>query len=359
MFKSNTIENKLDGQKNPDVLLLVIDSVASTQIIRGLPRTINFLMHGMKAVEFRKLNKVGSNSRPNAFPTLLARACFDIGDTSSEPGRLLNYVGGMCSQPERALRDVVDTSCESRTPGATSLTRHLDLDRPFATSVTPLLNDVGGMCSQPGRVLRDIGDTSCESGEAFRNIGKTTEAVVRKPMNLPTIEADWSYNNYCKRYLDDEPFIPLEYKKAGYKTYGGEDYEASILNYPNCFGTKQRQFHHTYRPYHVRLRKDAELKHIHLQGSCRLHHSNMLDYLSLFVNAYKGAPKFSLTWLVDLAHDNTKHIYRADYELYNFFLKNRDALNNSFIFFFGDHGPRFGSVSEFCHRRLQNSCDCL
>ncbi|KAK6057451.1 hypothetical protein COOONC_05031, partial [Cooperia oncophora] len=56
-----------------------------------------------------------------------------------------------------------------------------------------------------------------------------------------------------------------------------------------------------------------------------------------------GSPKFSLTWFVDLAHDNTKLLYRSDYELYDFFLKNRDALNNSFIFFFGDHGPRFGS----------------
>ncbi|KAK6048314.1 hypothetical protein COOONC_14181, partial [Cooperia oncophora] len=46
-----------------------------------------------------------------------------------------------------------------------------------------------------------------------------------------------------------------------------------------------------------------------------------------------GSPKFSLTWFVDLAHDNTKLIY----------LKLCFQLNNSFIFFFGDHGPRFGS----------------
>ncbi|KAK6039232.1 hypothetical protein COOONC_23264, partial [Cooperia oncophora] len=47
---------------------MVLDSVASTQIIRGLPRTINFLTKGMEAVEFLKFNKVGSNSKPNAFP---------------------------------------------------------------------------------------------------------------------------------------------------------------------------------------------------------------------------------------------------------------------------------------------------
>ncbi|KAK6012528.1 hypothetical protein OSTOST_22323, partial [Ostertagia ostertagi] len=85
---------------------------------------------------------------------------------------------------------------------------------------------------------------------------------------------------------------------------------------------------------------------VHLKGSCRLVHNNMLDYLGHYVNAYEGSPKFSLTWLVDLAHDNTKLLYRSDYDLYDFYLKNRDALNNSFIFFFGDHGPRFGSEAS-------------
>ncbi|KAK6050229.1 hypothetical protein COOONC_12266 [Cooperia oncophora] len=115
--KSATDKN-LDPQRNPDVVLMVIDSVASTQFIRGLPRTVNFLLHGMEAIEFRKFNKVGSNSRPNAFPAL---------------------------------------------------------------------------------------------------VGKTTEAIVRKPMNLPTIPADLTYDQYCRRYLDNESYVPLMYKKAGYK----------------------------------------------------------------------------------------------------------------------------------------------
>ncbi|KAK5965365.1 hypothetical protein GCK32_003376 [Trichostrongylus colubriformis] len=241
--KSST-NSQLNRQQNPDVVIMVIDSVASTQLIRGLPRTVNFLLHGMEAIEFRKFNKVGSNSRPNAFAAL---------------------------------------------------------------------------------------------------IGKTTEPVPRKPMNLPTIPADLSYEQYCKSYLDNETYIPLMYKKKGYKMFGAEDYVTSILNYPNCLGTKTRQFEHSFRPFHTRLNKDSELERIHLGGSCRLVHDNMLEYLEHYVNAYKDSPKFSLTWFVDLAHDDTKLIYRSDYELYNFYLKNREALNNSFIFFFGDHGPRFGS----------------
>nr|CDJ96430.1 Protein of unknown function DUF229 domain containing protein [Haemonchus contortus] len=223
--KSET-KTPLNPEVNPDVVLLVIDSVASTQLIRALPRTVNFLLHGMEAIEFRKFNKVGSNSRPNAFAAL---------------------------------------------------------------------------------------------------VGKTTEAVVRKPMNLPTIPADLSYDQFCGHYLDNEAYIPLMYKKAGYKMCGVEDYVTSILNYPNCYGTKERQFQHSYRPLHTRLNKDDFLNKVHLEGSCRLVHDNMLEYLSHFVNSYKGSPKFSLTWFVDLAHDNTKLLYRSDYAIYDFFLKNREA----------------------------------
>ncbi|KAK6026887.1 hypothetical protein OSTOST_07128, partial [Ostertagia ostertagi] len=71
--QKSTAKSNLSSLRNPDVVLMVIDSVASTQLIRGLPRTVNFLLHGMEAVEFRKFNKVGSNSRPNAFPTLVGK----------------------------------------------------------------------------------------------------------------------------------------------------------------------------------------------------------------------------------------------------------------------------------------------
>ncbi|KIH57548.1 hypothetical protein ANCDUO_12261 [Ancylostoma duodenale] len=63
----------LNREQYPDVHVIVIDSVASSHLIRALPRTVNILLNGMDAVQFRKLNKVGSNSRPNGFVALLGK----------------------------------------------------------------------------------------------------------------------------------------------------------------------------------------------------------------------------------------------------------------------------------------------
>ncbi|KJH49533.1 hypothetical protein DICVIV_04321 [Dictyocaulus viviparus] len=180
----------------------------------AFPRTVNFLLHGMNAVEFRKLNKVGSNSQPNAFPMLF---------------------------------------------------------------------------------------------------GKTTEAVVRIQMDLPTLKADLNYKQACKEYLDDKSYIPLEYMKAGYK----------------CSG------------YMISYRTSASLVRFFLTNKS---------------NRDKSFPKFSFTWFVNLAHDNTDDLYTADYDLYEFFVKNRFELNDAFIFFLGDHGPRFGSEAktDFGQREANN-----
>ncbi|PIO75600.1 hypothetical protein TELCIR_02351 [Teladorsagia circumcincta] len=47
-----------------------------------------------------------------------------------------------------------------------------------------------------------------------------------------------------------------------------------------------------------------------------------------------------------MTHDDTASLYKADTDLYEFFLKNKNALNNSFIFIMADHGPRIGEVQR-------------
>ncbi|VDP56958.1 unnamed protein product [Heligmosomoides polygyrus] len=103
---------------HPHVHIILVDSVASSQAIRALPRTVNFLNNAMEAVQFRKLNKVGANSRPNGFVMLF---------------------------------------------------------------------------------------------------GKTTEPVVKELVNEEPIPADWTYSTYCRKYLDESVYMPVQYRNLGYK----------------------------------------------------------------------------------------------------------------------------------------------
>ncbi|KJH49531.1 hypothetical protein DICVIV_04319 [Dictyocaulus viviparus] len=66
-------EKSKNAKYHPHVHIILIDSVASSQAIRALPRTVNFLTNAMEAVQFRKLNKVGVNSRPNGFVMLFGK----------------------------------------------------------------------------------------------------------------------------------------------------------------------------------------------------------------------------------------------------------------------------------------------
>nr|CDJ85751.1 Protein of unknown function DUF229 domain containing protein [Haemonchus contortus] len=243
--------------RHPHVHIILLDSVASSQAIRALPRTVNFLTNAMDAVQFRKLNKVGYNSRPNGFVMLF---------------------------------------------------------------------------------------------------GKTTEAVTRELVDGELIPADWTYSTYCRKYLNESIYIPIQYRNAGYKTFGAQDYSASLLNFPNCEGLENREFQHTYRPFDLLVTMDRKLKIAHETASCSNSHNNILKYLERFLNSYKGLSKFSLSWITKLAHDDSDGLYKGDYDLYNFFVKNRQELDNSFVFFLGDHGPRFGkeTKTDFGRREANN-----
>ncbi|EYB89513.1 hypothetical protein Y032_0231g3019 [Ancylostoma ceylanicum] len=178
----------LNREIYPDVHLIVLDSVASTHFVRALPRTANFLVNGMGAVQFWRLNRVGWNSRPNGFATLL---------------------------------------------------------------------------------------------------GKTTEPLVRVLPELQTIEPDLSQTELCSKYLDNESYIPLEYRRAGYKTLDAQDYSASILHFPRCLGLKNNILDHYYRPFRMRLREDKELANVHKKGRCRGSIDNILEFLGRYINSYE------------------------------------------------------------------------
>ncbi|WKY09961.1 hypothetical protein Q1695_002370 [Nippostrongylus brasiliensis] len=254
------VEKQLDPAKHPDVHVFILDSVSSGQVIRALPRTVNFFMNAFNAVQFRKLNRIGRESRSNAFPLFL------------------------------------------------------------------------------GAVIED---------------------VERTIVDRPSIPSDYDYSEHCKQYLDGKNYTPMEYTKFGYMTLMVEDYELTAMTWPDCLGFLRKQTHHNYRPFYTRFHQT----YAHLEKElCLPTHKLQLQYLSRFWNSYKGKPKFSLAWLTDLAHDDAADLYSRDNDLYDFFKDHHHLVSlsffsyyivdgsvqirDSFIFFMGDHGLRFGQEAK-------------
>jgi hypothetical protein len=74
---SQIYESEGGSPKNnpaPDVHIIVVDSVSMSQFFRSMPITTHYLRTEMDAVIFPYLNKVGLNSRPNAYGFLMGES---------------------------------------------------------------------------------------------------------------------------------------------------------------------------------------------------------------------------------------------------------------------------------------------
>ncbi|KAI6237923.1 hypothetical protein M3Y95_00315900 [Aphelenchoides besseyi] len=242
----------------PDVHMIVLDSVSMSQFFRSMPMTLHFLRTEMDAVIFPYANKVGLNSRPNAYG-------FMIG--------------------ERA---------EALPPN------------PW--------------------------------GRANPH-GRSTEL--------------------CKKALDTENVIMLDYKKQGFRTMMNEDWVQAdtsinaigIFNWPTCTGFKKPPADHFMKPYTIRIEgdkryKDKELDKMIFQRSCIERHDYILDVLEDYVGKYPNEPKFSLSWMTQIAHDDWNGLYHVDEQFRDFFARIKSKLRNSFVIFQADHGGRTGSVRQ-------------
>ncbi|KAF8384822.1 hypothetical protein PRIPAC_73964, partial [Pristionchus pacificus] len=195
------------------------------------------------------------------------------------------------------------------------------------------------------RHMNKVGDNSRPNGYAFL-MGEIAYTINKEIFGVPDLRGARTYEQSCNNALDGEDkSVFARYSKAGYRTMVAEDWARGVFNYPKCIGYNHKPVDHYMRPFHLRLEEKVSpllLKDAMGIHGCREPHMDLMEYMSKFIGAYPDDPKFGFIWMSVLSHDDPNLIFHADDYVQKFYEKNAEEFDNSFVFFMGDHGLRFG-----------------
>uniref|UniRef100_A0A0L8I6Q3 Uncharacterized protein n=2 Tax=Octopus bimaculoides TaxID=37653 RepID=A0A0L8I6Q3_OCTBM len=156
--------------------------------------------------------------------------------------------------------------------------------------------------------------------------------------------------------FDEYDIIWKHYNKSGYVTMFTEDSTSgAMFNYLK-FGFKKQPTDHYFRPF--ALEREKEHSFWSNNGFCfgnRMEVAINLQYTYDFIRVYKDKPYFTLTFITRISHDDMNKAGRGDFEYLKFLQKssNQNLLNNTILFFFSDHGFRYGQFRETYVGRLE------
>ncbi|CCA65684.1 Sulfatase domain-containing protein [Caenorhabditis elegans] len=195
--------------------------------------------------------------------------------------------------------------------------------------------------------VNKVGENSRSNGVPLW-FGKSLEKLDKSLFDEEDVTVDWTHEYMCNEFKDNETSIFNEFRDYGYKTLLAEDWAEGTLNFPNCKGFDNPPIDHYMRPFQNALERPHHgefitRNHLSPGNLTREHHNTLLEYLSKFMNAYPNEKKFSWIWASHLGHDSMNGFSHADNDFYNFLVKHREKLDNSFVILMGDHGPRFGA----------------
>jgi hypothetical protein len=141
--------------------------------------------------------------------------------------------------------------------------------------------------------------------------------------------------------MDKFHYIWQDFEEEGYRTLFAEDAAwMAVFDYVKQ-GFRTFPTHYFNRPWSVAW----ESTHTNCLGG-RSEPGAIMEYMGKFVDVYKTKPYFASVFITSLTHDSQTLSAELDEILSIFFDRafESSAFNNTILFFYGDHGLRYGST---------------
>ncbi|KAL4235829.1 hypothetical protein ACF0H5_004219 [Mactra antiquata] len=172
--------------------------------------------------------------------------------------------------------------------------------------------------------------------------------IVPMTMGKFVHEMPWG-DNRTNLTFDGYDFLWKQFSDKGYRTFYAEDApDIAIFDFLKG-GFKTPPTDHFNRPVSVAMEmKEQNWYNNHHCFQDRLETDIVLKYLSDFIETYQHDPFFAFTFITRLSHDSVNSAGAADESYFKFFtnLHKKNLIRNSVMFFFSDHGMRFGNIRE-------------
>jgi hypothetical protein len=150
--------------------------------------------------------------------------------------------------------------------------------------------------------------------------------------------------------LDKCKMMWHQYEREGFVTaYAEDDMYLTTFNFYKTGFVKQPTTHY-FRPFALAAEKYLKIQKKHRFLTYCLGHQHYVDYIYKYMldfgSVYKNQSHFGLFWSNSFSHEDLSEPSAMDEKTREFLtdLQKRGILNDSIIFFFSDHGTRFGPI---------------